>query len=189
MDVLSFIASIIGSLAWPSFLFAIVLLLHKPIRDLLPFLQKLEYKEFELEFGHRVEEVTAEVARQLPKESRKALPSPESNHLLRLADISPRSAVLEAWRSVETMALQVANKLGANISPGQTYQAIRFLERSEKLDRNVVSLLRDLRGLRNEAAHTPEFVLSKEAALEYAASASALASYLQSTEEASNQRL
>jgi phosphate uptake regulator len=71
-----------------------------------------------------------------------------------------------------------ARHLGATFGPSQTFQAIRFLEKSDRLDRNVVSLLRDLRGLRNEAAHAPDFALGKDAALEYAASAAAVASYL-----------
>lgn len=180
MDWLSFIANMVGSLAWPTFLLIAILLLRKPIGHLLSFLQRLKYKEFEMEFGQRVGEVKEEVARELPTQGEEALPLPEIETFVRLGDLSPRSIIMQTWIAVEQAGLKAANRLGGVQfhGPGQTFQAIRFLESSEKLDRNVVSLLRDLRGLRNEAAHAPEFALSKNAALEYASSALAVARYL-----------
>lgn len=178
MDILEFIASLTGSLAWPLALIAIFLALRKPLRDLLPFLQELKIREFEIEFGRRVDEVTAEVARELPADEKQTFATPLPDQIFRLAQISPRAAVLEAWRAVEASALEAARRLGAELSAGQSYQAIRFLERNEKADRDLVSLLRDLKGLRNEAAHVPEFSLSTSAALEYATSANMLSAYL-----------
>ena len=66
MDWLAFVASVIGSLAWPSVLLIIFMLLRKPLYGLLPLLQKLKYKEIEVEFTRRVEEVSAEVVQELP---------------------------------------------------------------------------------------------------------------------------
>lgn len=182
MDILSFIASIVRSLAWPLFLLVLVLFLRKPLKDLIPLLQRLKYKDLELEFGRRVEEVRAEVARELPQTAHRILPGPEISAITKLAEISPRSAVLEAWLNVEHAALEAANRLGADLGASQTYQAIRFLERSDKLDRSLVSLMRDLRGLRNEAAHAPEFALGKAAALQYAESAADLSSYFRNVQ-------
>lgn len=182
MDWLTFIANVTASLAWPSAAVTLVLVLRKPLRSLLPLLQRLKYRELELEFGKRVEEVREEVARELPGEAVMALHPVESSALARLAEVSPRSVVLEAWREVELATLAAARAVGGESFRNKTltYHAIRILEQKESLDRNVVSLIRDLRGLRNEAAHAPEFALSKELALEYAASASAVARYLRS---------
>ncbi len=76
--------------------------------------------------------------------------------------------------------MEAARKIGGEAFRNRTltFQAIRLLERNEALDRNVIGLLRDLRGLRNQAAHAPDFAVTKESALEYAASASAVARYL-----------
>jgi hypothetical protein len=182
MDLLNFVANIIASLAWPCSIIILIFLMRKPIRDLLPLLQRLKYKEFELEFGKRVEEVKEEIETTLPGEGMRILSSPEVEPLIKLAEISAPAAVLEAWRSVEHTAIETAQRLGGNFRSDKplTVQAIRFLERQEFIDRNIVSLLRDLRGLRNEAAHAPNFVLSKESALEYSASAAAVARYLNS---------
>lgn len=51
MDWLTFISQVIGALAWPSAVITIFLGLRKPIRDLLPYIQKLKWKEVEIEFG------------------------------------------------------------------------------------------------------------------------------------------
>lgn len=182
MNWLEFIASIVGSLAWPAVLIAIFYFIREPIRNLLPLLQRLKYKELELEFSRRVEEVSAEVVQELP-----ALPAAapvqtdELTKAAKLAETSPRAAVLEAWLSVEAAAFDAARRLGW-LLPSQKAAngsfAMKFLERHEQVDRSIVGLLRELRSLRNQAAHTPEFALSKSAAIEYASSATRVAEYL-----------
>ena len=185
MDWLSFLSSVIGSLAWPASLLLLVLVLRKPIRELLPGLQRLRYKELELEFERRIEEIREEVAEELPANARLALPAPESDAILRLAEVSPRAAVLEAWRILELAALAAARRLGGDALRGATitFHAIRFLERAPTVDRSAVSLLRDLRGLRNQAAHAPEFALTRASALGYAATAATIARYLKGIAE------
>jgi len=179
VDWLSFIASVVGSLAWPAAVVGLVLILRKPIRGLLPLLQRRKYKEFEIEFGRRVEEVKQEL-QELPPGAAQPTLDPSTSALLRLAEVSPRAAVLEAWREVEQAALAAARKVGGDAFRNRTspFDAIRVLERSGPLDRNIIGLLRDLRGLRNQAAHAPDFALTKESALEYATSALTVARYL-----------
>lgn len=54
--MLEFIAKIIGSLAWPATVLVIIFFMRKPIRDLLPFLERLKYKDFELSFRRQLQE-------------------------------------------------------------------------------------------------------------------------------------
>jgi len=183
MDVLTFISKMAESFAWPIATLIGILLLRKPVFGLLPFVQKLKYKEFEVEFGKRVKEVTAEVERELPPTGNQLeFVQLESNPIVKLAEVSPRSAVLEAWRSVEIASLSVARKLlGPEFhNRTMTYQALRAFEKNEKIDRNIVGLLRELRSLRNEAAHAPEFALSRESALDYANATQTVVKYLNS---------
>jgi hypothetical protein len=181
MDILTFFSNIINSLAWPIALLVAVLLLRKPLRELFPFIQKLKYKEIEIEFDQRVREVSKELAEELaPIRPGLELTHAEEGALARLAEISPRSAIIEAWRGVELAALEAAERLGGDIFKNKTltFQAIRFLEQQKDLDRSIISILRDLRGLRNQAAHAPEFALTKESALEYAVVADSVIRYL-----------
>jgi hypothetical protein len=181
VSVLQFIASIVNSLAWPLVVLGSVVILRGPLRALLPLLQRLKYKDLELDFGQQVRELNAEVAAELPAPGAAALPPIGGDPVIaRLAETSPRAAVLEAWRAVEAAALLAARRLGGEVFRDKafTLHAIRFLEGLDGLDSAIVSLLRDLRGLRNQAAHAPEFALSPGSALEYAAAADRVASYL-----------
>ena len=129
MDILTFFSNIINSLAWPIALLVAVLLLRKPLLELFPFIQKLKYKEIEIEFGQRVREVGQELAEELaPIGPEQELTRTEEDALARLAEISPRSAIIEAWRGVELEALNTAKRLGGEMfkNKGLTFEAIRF---------------------------------------------------------------
>ena len=185
MDWLSFVASIVGSLAWPAAVLLLVLVLRRPIGALLPLLQRLKYKELEVEFGRRVEEVREELAQELPGATALEAGGDGGDAIARLAEVSPRSAVLEAWRDVELAALDAARRIAGETFRNRTltFHALRVLEQSDSLDRNVIAVLRDLRGLRNEAAHAPDFALTRESAVDYGTSASFIAQYLRSVGE------
>lgn len=192
MDVLQFISSVVGSLAWPGVVLAAVLVLRKPLIDLLPLLQRLKYKDLELDFGKRVGELQAEVAEELPPQAEPApLPTTARSALHTLAEVSPRSAVMEAWRAVEAAGLAAARRLQSDLPtpalrsgrPLDSYEALRLLEHSGKLDRAVVGPLRELRMLRNQAAHAPEFALTRDSALEYASVAERIAAHLNQVAE------
>jgi hypothetical protein len=180
---LEFVASIVGSLAWPLVFLGAFYFLRKPVKDLLPFLQRFKYKDLEVEFNRRVEEISAEVS-ELPAPQPAAAPqADEVATFARVAESSPRAAVLEAWLSVESAAFEAAKRFGwqspsAKASSGS--YAIKFLEQNPALDRSTTGLLRELRSLRNQAVHTPDFALSKGAALEYVSTASRVANYLRS---------
>jgi hypothetical protein len=181
---LEFIAAVVGAIAWPTVFVVVFFALRKPIRDLLPFLQRLKYKEVELEFNRRVEEIGAEVVQEVPVLPQIATPNAdELADVAKLAETSPRAAVLEAWLSVETAALGAARRLGwfpPSEKATNGLAVMKYLERHEEVDRSIVGLIRELRSLRNQAAHTPEFVLSKAAAIDYGSSATRVAKYLRS---------
>lgn len=179
MDWLTFIARVIGALAWPTAVITIFLVLRRPILDLLPFVHRLKWKEVEIEFGQQVKEISAEIVRELPP-SDVALDSSKDDSLFRLAEVSPRAAVLEAWRGVELAALDAARRIAGDEFRNSTftYDALRKLERSEQMAPSILGLLRELRTLRNQAAHSPDFAISKEAAFEYGKSSQVVAEYL-----------
>lgn len=78
----------------------------------------------------------------------------------RAFQVSPRAAVVEAYRELESGAISKLLSLGGPECETLSSKGIRTLEDLPGLDRGTVSLLRDLRGLRNEVAHAPKFALS-----------------------------
>jgi uncharacterized protein YutE (UPF0331/DUF86 family) len=184
LDWLTFIAELIKTLAWPLTVLAILILLRKPLVGLIPLLQRIKYKDFELEFGRQVREVRAEANEELPPPQKpKAMIPQAADPILELARVSPRAAVTEAWRQVEAAALDAAQR---NNVPLQYREAvspirvIRALEKAEVVDPAPMAIFHDLRALRNQAAHAPEFALSTEAVIEYVELARRLIEYLSS---------
>lgn len=173
MDSLTFIAELVKALAWPATIVILVVLVRHPLRGLIPLLTRFKYKDLELEFGRKVEELQALVAVELPDPAPPALPPAPPEPIATLAEVSPRAAVLEAWRKLEVTAVQrVRRKISAaGGDPGKVrpHEALRELQKDETLGHTAAELLPVLRELRNRAAHAPEFALSSESALNYAA--------------------
>lgn len=188
MDNRTLIAELVGALVWPFTTIAIVLLLRDQLSKLASLLQRFKYREFQFDFSRQVEEAKEEAAGALGEFSDLAdRRSPTSVRLTSLAEISPRAAILEAFTTLEIEVLEAAHRLGMQKGfPTLTYKALKYLEESGLLDDSLVSVLRDLRGLRNQAAHSPEFALTMRDALEYIQLSLATLNRLRILKEAAN---
>jgi len=179
MNWLEFISSLVTALAWPAAVLILLLFLREPLKGLVPLLQRMKYKDFEMEFGRKLAEAREEagVEDDVPTDAEF---TPEETRVIELARVSPRAAVTEAWRWVELASLEAARALLGKDFRNKTFtfQAIRRLEQNERIDRGALALMRDLRGLRNDAVHSPEFAISSDVALEYARMARQLVGYL-----------
>ena len=179
MSWLEFITSMVSALAWPVAVLVLATHFREPLKGLVPLLQRMKYKDFEMEFGRKLAEAREEAGVEEETSPDIEL-TPEEARIVDLARVSPRAAVTEAWRWVEIASLDAAKSLlGENFrNKTFTFQAIRKLEHDDRIDRGAVLLMRDLRGLRNDAVHSPEFALSTDSALEYAQMARQLVGYL-----------
>jgi hypothetical protein len=182
MDTLTFISEMVKALIWPVVVLILVAILRKPISDLIPLLQHLKYKELELDFGRRAEAIQAEAAAHIPQI---AVGPSQDEHIQQLAQVSPRSAVIEAWMNVESAAKSAFSKLFESNGPRSlittsSFKIIDLLGSNSRVSPEISSFLRRLREMRNQAVHTPEFVITQQSALEYADAADKVASYLRS---------
>ncbi len=184
MDWMTFVVELTKALAWPVAVVTVVILFRKPLYGLIPGLRKLKYKDLELEFSKGVEE--------LRQESQKALPTPEKvaplieeerSRYVRLAEISPRAAVLESWREVESSAIACIrrNKLAPEDMMLKGHSRIgHVLLHANLVDKEQFDVLHKLWSLRNLAAHADDFSFGIEDAKGYVESALRLASHLKS---------
>jgi len=102
----------------------------------------------------------------------------------KLADLSPRSVVLEAWRDLESSAIETAQRKEFDIAriPHPSPVTIgRTLAEAGVIDENQFEVFNMLRSMRNKAAHVDDFALDKDDALEYADMANKIALFLKST--------
>lgn len=178
MTWLEFIASVIHALAWPAVAIAAIILLRKPLAALIPLLRRLKYKDLELEFAQEVRELREKADASLRPLAAPPTRVPEEDSLLDLAAVSPRSAVVEAWRLVESSARRAIEARGA-LSEGTRSltgpQLTRALGRAEVLDEPTRSVIDRLRMLRNQAVHAEDFSVDEASAREYTQLAVALA--------------
>jgi len=152
MDIYIFIATIIGSLAWPIASVIIVIILKKPISKLLQSIKKLKYKDAEFDFGKEIVKIS---------EGKEPLNTPLSYKSAELAELSPKGAVLEAWLSLEQTMIDA---LGPKATPKDAFSMAQGLRINGKLSSSSYERLQRLRKLRNIVVHIPEHELTTDEA-------------------------
>jgi hypothetical protein len=182
MDVLTFLSELIKAIAWPTTAIVLVVLLRKPIVELIPLLRRLKYKELELEFAQEVSELKAEVEAIAKEKGEDALSMmPTSSNLLNLVAFSTRAAIMEAWLEVETASVAVASSFWGQ-SPNEAFKNMpklgEYLLQCKVIDEKQLSVFNKLRQLRNKAAHAQDLDLSENDARSYIQLASDLARHI-----------
>lgn len=182
MDTLTFIAKLAEALGWPIAAIVLAAWLRKEIRALLPYVKRVKAGPLEAEFEREVRELKASTE-AAPAEARKELPPPPSQPLLlQLAELHARSAILEAWVRVEAAAraaLEKKSPATATVATRNPHRLAEQLGALGLLEEDQVSLFHELRNLRNEVAHVPEFSPSRESVVSYIEMASYLQSWLE----------
>jgi hypothetical protein len=173
MDWLTFIGQVLDTAAWPITVLAILVLLRTPLSGLIPLLQRFKYKDLELEFGRQLQAVRQEIQAELPGAAvPRTMASGRQATVHRLAEASPRAAVLEAWREIEDALVDAAQRRNLD---GRGHPT----EHGQAVDPGKIGILHELLALRNVAAHGPDLALSRDAALEYARVARTIVGYLE----------
>lgn len=183
MDWLTFIATLVQALAWPSTIVVGVLLLRRPLIQLLPQMRRLKYRDLEAEFGIEVQNIEARMREALPDRVLEAVPGSENSSAARLLDVSPTAAVLEAWRGIESAAKNLIERSHLSISyDGATpFKLIeRVLASSHLMDQRKLRVFNDLRRFRNRVAHAESSEISRNDAAEYVRLAESLVADLNS---------
>jgi uncharacterized protein YutE (UPF0331/DUF86 family) len=162
MDWKTFFSQTIDALAWPAVTVFVVVLLRDKLTDLLLRLKKLKHKETEIEFAEGISELIQEREAQGIEGEELARNNEYQNQfdfLSRLADISPRSAVLESFCIVESAAAKKAAKLYPDLENRYARSPLHLQKmlKGEVLSKNEFRQFDQLRKLRNEAAHDEEF--------------------------------
>jgi hypothetical protein len=158
MTFLEFIASLVSSLAWPATMFLAICFLRKPLVELIPLLKKLKYKAFEAEFRDALE-ATPVLSTSLPNETHSADSPGEllksRNYYLQLAEVSPRSAIMEAWLELESAGFDAYTRIvkpDIKVIMNQRNTA-QHLYGQSLITEDEYKSFQNLARLRNKAAH------------------------------------
>lgn len=184
MDWLTFTAEVIKALAWPVTVALILYFLRRPLFRLVPLLTRFRFMDFELDFGRQVQELADDLQKEIPV-APEAMPSQEQlkEHFARLAPLSPRAVVLEAWLELEEAAIQAGKRHDLKLTSRELHSPILLgytLAQAGILDDAKQEIYHRLRNLRNAAAHASDFSFDPTSAIEYADAAIRLAEYIRS---------
>lgn len=172
------VIQIVSALAWPATVVAIIILLRREIRQATRRITAVTYKGFRADFHHGLAEVQRDVE-ALPSRDKisqtaefKVLDESAdfSNYdrLFRIADISPRAAIMEAWRDIEVTTKKVTDAYGISVGGRIAgVKAIQQLVKNGILPKGVISIYERLRRLRSRAAHAADFEIDPEEAEKY----------------------
>jgi hypothetical protein len=182
MDRFTFIDHMVGHLLWPIVVLLVVLLFRRALQARMPNLTKFRAgpSGVEAEFGQVLQRSDqAMAAEPMPVPTDEI--AEDQNRLERIAAISPRAAVLEAFTLVDNALkerLRQVGITGADLQMRST-QAIIMARNLGLLGETEVTVWNNLRALSNTARHQPELEIGREQASEYIRLSSALRSAIE----------
>jgi hypothetical protein len=175
---LAFIASLVRSLAWPAAVAMVVFVLRRPIGIALGRgVRRLRAGPVEVEFDQELAEVREELRRnpELASSEVPELSAGLRDELARLAEVSPRSAVLEAFARIEARLTELLDSQG--MAPSQRVRAVtmaRVAHSQGLISDETLAAVEGLSVLRNLAAHSPTDDIGADRARDYLAMADAV---------------
>ncbi len=151
---------------WPSVSLFVIFVLRKPLKALLPFVENIKYKDFEVKFRKELDQVKEE-AQEAGIEIQTEIG--EKTEIYKLIEVSPISAILESWKELEVSARKKVEELAPRDTQFRNLlqRPSAYLEYTGALIPSTARTVRDLQSLRNQAAHSTELKLTKEDAIEY----------------------
>ncbi len=166
------IIQIIDIIIWPLTILIILYIFRKQFSLVISNLSRIRYKELEANFGKQlrsIENDTPEIFSTSNKEDKNNNDTISvTERLAQIADLSPRAAITEAWIQIEKALFELAEKSGITEFQRRTdYKILQALQKRKVIQEGVYKAYTELKSLRNEAAHNPQFNISPDEAQQY----------------------
>ncbi|MCB1735693.1 MAG: hypothetical protein H6981_01060 [Gammaproteobacteria bacterium] len=164
------LARLLDSVAWPVAAVWMTYLFRKEVRSLFGRLSVFKYKELEASFESDLKAVEEQAKLLRADEgawNNASLRGVVTTYelFLRIAETSPKAAIIEYWIDLEAAITKAAEKAGIQTKPTGT--AVKELIDLGKTTEDVYPVFRELRRLRNQAINLPDFSISIEDAQSY----------------------
>lgn len=161
-------------MVWPITTIWLGYIFKGEVRALLGRITQFKYKDVEANFDKQLVQAELEATKlksSLPKEWEQATLRgvlTQYEQLKRIAQASPRAAIIEAWLDVEVAVCAAAKKAGLEVKFNfNTYELANKLASLDVIPKETLSVFNSLRKLRNQTTHLPDFTLSQEEADRY----------------------
>lgn len=164
------IVSLISAVSWPVTTVWCAYIFRSEIRNLAFRVSHLKYKDVEATFEKELKNTEAKVnAITINKSTiiQNSELQDKVEQLQRIANVSPRAAILESWMLIEDAAGKSGFVQGADVPRINSLLFVDWLIREGELPRDSIDAVSALRELRNKAAHLPDFSINQEDAERY----------------------
>jgi hypothetical protein len=169
VDWLTFVSKLVDALAWPAVVLILAFSFRDKISQLFRLVSKLKAGPVEAEFSREVQELRKD-AESGVQAALSAAALPHQQRLLKLAESSPRAAIIEAWQLVEFASQDLLERRNVRLSRSDAVSPLRLgraLSEVGGLSAADLTLFNELRSLRNAAVHAKGFDPSAEATTNY----------------------
>ncbi len=173
MSWLTFVASLVHSLAWPAAVTAAVIVLRRPLGAALGRgVHRLRAGPIEVEFDRELTAVRTELSALATETAQEA--GRLSQELSRLVDVSPRIAILEAFSRIEIRLAQVLRE-GSDVwlAPGLGLMMAQTAHGLGLISDESLKAIEGLAILRNLVVNAPDVDPGAQRARDYIALADA----------------
>lgn len=167
MDWKQFVASLVGSLAWPLVVLSILVLFRAQLGRLIGQIRKFGAGGVNVELADQLEQV-AEQAKRVEEETK----GPPADVIvldptvLQLAQKFPEAAVLQEYKELESVLLQIRSRLPDDKRHRNLNEVLSQLNKTGLVSGSVVGLFNTIRKARNAVAHANEEKMAPGAAIE-----------------------
>lgn len=169
MDWLTFLAKLVEALAWPTVVVAFGVAARKHIPSALSRIKELSLPGgIKAEFSQTLDKVESE-KEIVTSQSIITLEAsiPKSTDMLELAEIHPEAAVIESYKNVESILIEIRSRLGIPAKSNLNSVINRMLQ-LKLIDISVSNMFRNFRYARNLASHAgANDRISPSAAIEF----------------------
>lgn len=157
---------IIDSTIWPIVTITFMLMFRTDVKNMISKVNKFKYNGLEAIFGDTLSKVE-ESSKELPNKNLdqniadREVYNYKYESLVELSKVSPRAAIFESWRELETATIDLVNKFEYNPNEVQVSKAFRGILYDNNYPSTIYKDYKDLRLLRNKAIHAEEFEINQ----------------------------
>ncbi len=158
---------LIDTVIWPLIMLWISYLFKSEIKQVFTRIESVKYKEIEARFKDIL--VVAENALENNPNFELLNDKDLEKYykITRMVEYSPRVAVIESWLELEQYILKIQSNSPENNEYLSATDVINDLISKKIIRAGYRVVIKELKSLRNEAIHRPEFAIGQEEALDY----------------------
>lgn len=160
---MEYLIKILEITAWPFTACLIAFLFKSDIHSIVQRISTIKYKDVEATLSNNIHDAEKKSKNIKLKQETDSIGNYElESRLMRILDISPKAAILEAWAEIEAEAFKRDFASGAQTKRVHPAMILEYIGENSRLSQKEKELLHELRNVRNRASHLPDIIIKNE---------------------------